>query len=47
MMKEHVVGALEARGVTVSEIAEIVFTLQKPYVPSLDLACASRASKRS
>lgn len=37
-MKEHVVRALEARGVTVQEIAEIVFTLQKPYVPSLELA---------
>lgn len=39
-MKEHVVRALEARGVTVGEIAEIVYTLQKPYVPSLELeAC--------
>lgn len=37
-MKEHVVRALEARGVTVAEIAEIVYTLQKPYVPSLELS---------
>lgn len=36
-MKEHVVRALEERGVRVAEIAEIVYTLQKPYVPALEL----------
>lgn len=36
-MQEQVVKALKARGVRVDDIAEIVYTLQKPYVPQLTL----------
>lgn len=36
-MKEYVVRALEERGVRVGEIAQIVYALQKPYVPGLEL----------
>lgn len=36
-MEEHIIKTLEARGVTITEIAEIVHRLQLPYNPILTL----------
>lgn len=37
-MEEHIIETLESRGVTVTQIAEIVHRLQLPYNPQLTLA---------
>jgi len=44
-MQEQVIRALEARGVTIDDIAEIVYTLQKPYVPQLTLEMCRQSVK--
>jgi phosphatidylglycerophosphatase A len=36
-MEEHIIETLEARGVTIPQIAEIVHRLQLPYNPSLTM----------
>lgn len=38
MMEQHIIETLEARGVRVGQIAEIVHRLQLPYNPTLTLA---------
>lgn len=45
-MKKMIVGMLEDRGVSIVDIAELVFELQKPYVPTISMdTCIEHVGK--